>query len=189
MAHLLSSLTSKTHRTRRGSAPSRPRSTECPSRNEYRGLSAAEALAALERALVTQVAAETVAAIVIEPVQGEGGFVVAPQEFMDGVRRLCDEHGIVMVVDEVQTGFRAHRQAVCDRALRRRARSDHDREVGGDGAAALGRDRQGAIMDAAPPDSAIGGTYVGNPVAQAAALTVLDVIGEEGTLRPRLGHR
>ena len=53
----------------------------------------------------TQVAAETVAAIVIEPVQGEGGFVVAPPEFVEGVRRICDEHGIVLVVDEVQTGF------------------------------------------------------------------------------------
>src|SRR5918998_494808 len=60
---------------------------------------------ALERALVTQVAAENVAAIVLEPVQGEGGFVVAPLEFMEGVRAICDRHGIVMVVDEVQTGF------------------------------------------------------------------------------------
>src|SRR5207248_11501212 len=63
------------------------------------------ALAALERALVTSVAAETVAAIVIEPIQGEGGFVVAPRDFMAGVRRICDDNGIVLVVDEVQTGF------------------------------------------------------------------------------------
>jgi 4-aminobutyrate aminotransferase-like enzyme len=76
-----------------------------PFPNDYRGPDWETALDSLERALVTQVAAETVAAIVIEPVQGEGGFVVAPREFMHGVRRICDEHGIVMVVDEVQTGF------------------------------------------------------------------------------------
>ena len=99
------SLTSKTHPYKAGLGPFAPEVYRVPFPNEYRGPSAEDALAALERALITQVAAETVAAIVIEPVQGEGGFVVAPQAFIDGVRRLCDEHGIVMVVDEVQTGF------------------------------------------------------------------------------------
>src|SRR6266480_4950585 len=99
------SLTSKTHPYKAGLGPFAPEVYRVPFPNDYRGPSADEALAALERALITQVAAETVAAIVIEPVQGEGGFVVAPQAFLDGVRRLCDEHGIVMVVDEVQTGF------------------------------------------------------------------------------------
>mgnify|MGYP003693955111 CR=1 FL=1 len=87
-------------------ARSRPRSTGCRSRTSTAGPSAEDALAALERALITQVAAETVAAIVIEPVQGEGGFVVAPQAFL--ARRppaSATEHGIVLVVDEVQTGF------------------------------------------------------------------------------------
>ncbi|HYX77704.1 MAG TPA: aspartate aminotransferase family protein, partial [Gaiellaceae bacterium] len=98
-------LTSKTHPYKAGLGPFAPEVYRVPFPNEYRGPSAAEALAALERALVTVVAAENVAAIVMEPVQGEGGFVVAPQAFLDGVRRLCDEHGIVMVVDEVQTGF------------------------------------------------------------------------------------
>jgi 4-aminobutyrate aminotransferase / (S)-3-amino-2-methylpropionate transaminase / 5-aminovalerate transaminase len=99
------SLTSKTHPYKAGLGPFAPEVYRVPFPNDYRGPSADEALAALERALITQVAAETVAAILIEPVQGEGGFVVAPQAFLDGVRRLCDEHGIVMVVDEVQTGF------------------------------------------------------------------------------------
>src|SRR5947207_505382 len=99
------SLTSKTHPYKAGLGPFAPEVYRVPYPNEYRGPSAAEALAALERALVTQVAAETVAAIVIEPVQGEGGFVVAPPEFLQGVRRLCDENGIVLVVDEVQTGY------------------------------------------------------------------------------------
>src|SRR5262249_60735000 len=99
------SLTSKTHPYKAGLGPFAPDVYRVPFAQEYRGPSAAEALATLERALVTQVAAESVAAIVIEPVQGEGGFVVAPQEFLAGVRKICDEHGIVLVLDEVQTGF------------------------------------------------------------------------------------
>src|SRR6266571_7607197 len=98
-------LTSKTHPYKAGLGPFAPEVYRVPFPNAYRGPSSAEALAALERALVTTVAAETVAAMVIEPVQGEGGFVVAPQEFLAGVRRICNEHGIVLVVDEVQTGF------------------------------------------------------------------------------------
>src|SRR5881296_3166074 len=87
-------LTSKTQPYKAGLGPFAPEVYRLPFAQEYRGPSAGEALAALERAFVTTVAAETVAAIVIEPVQGEGGFVVAPQAFLDGVRRLCDEHGI-----------------------------------------------------------------------------------------------
>src|SRR5438477_2252649 len=99
------SLTSKTHPYKAGLGPFAPEVYRVPYPNPYRGPSAAEALEALERALVTQVAAETVAALVLEPVQGEGGFVVAPREFVEGVRSLCDENGIVLVVDEVQTGY------------------------------------------------------------------------------------
>ena len=98
-------LTSKTHPYKAGLGPFAPEVYRAPFANDYRGPTAAEALAALERALVTQVAAEQVAAIVVEPVQGEGGFVVSPPEFMAGIRSLCDEHGIVLIVDEVQTGF------------------------------------------------------------------------------------
>src|SRR3954466_15839178 len=98
-------LTSKTHPYKAGFGPFAPEVYRVPFANAYRGPSAAEALAALERTLVTQVAAGTVAAIVIEPVQGEGGFIPAPQEFMEGIRRICDDNGIVMVADEVQTGF------------------------------------------------------------------------------------
>src|SRR3954468_518495 len=98
-------LTSKTHPYKAGLGPFAPDVYRVPFPNDYRGPDTATALAALERAFVTQVAAETGAAIVVEPVQGEGGFVVAPREFMQGLRRICDEHGIVLVVDEVQTGF------------------------------------------------------------------------------------
>jgi 4-aminobutyrate aminotransferase / (S)-3-amino-2-methylpropionate transaminase / 5-aminovalerate transaminase len=172
------SLTSKTHPYKAGLGPFAPEVYRAPFPNDYRGPSAADALAALERALVTQVAAETVAAIVIEPVQGEGGFVVAPKEFMHGVRRLCDEHGIVMVVDEVQTGFA--------RTGKLFAIEHYDVQpdlITIAKSIAMGLPLSGVIGKAeimdAPPDSAIGGTYVGNPVAQAAALAVLDVIAGE----------
>jgi 4-aminobutyrate aminotransferase/(S)-3-amino-2-methylpropionate transaminase len=172
-------LTSKTHPYKAGLGPFAPEVYRVPFPNEYRGPTAAEALAALERALVTTVAAETVAAIVLEPVQGEGGFVVAPPEFVEGVRRICDDNGIVFVVDEVQTGF--------GRTGRMWGIDHYDVEpdlitiaksvaAGLPLSGVLGR---AEIMDA-PPDSAIGGTYVGNPVAQAAALAVLDVVEEDG---------
>jgi 4-aminobutyrate aminotransferase/(S)-3-amino-2-methylpropionate transaminase len=115
---------------------------------------------------------------VIEPVQGEGGFVVAPREFLREVRRMCDEHGIVLVVDEVQTGF--------GRTGKMFAIEHFDLEpdlivVAKSIAAGLplsGVLGKAAIMDGAG-ESAIGGTFVGNPVAQAAALAVLDVFEEE----------
>src|SRR5213079_3010013 len=173
------SLTSKTHPYKAGLGPFAPEIYRVPFPNEYRGPSADEALAALERALITQVAAETVAAIVIEPVQGEGGFVVAPQAFLDGVRRLCDEHGIVMVVDEVQTGFGRtgkmfaieHYGVEPDLVLVAKS------IAGGLPLSAVVGKAQ--IMDSIG-DSGIGGTYVGNPVAQAAALAVLDIFQDEG---------
>jgi 4-aminobutyrate aminotransferase/(S)-3-amino-2-methylpropionate transaminase len=172
-------LTSKTHPYKAGLGPFAPEVYRVPFPNEYRGPSSEEALEALERALVTQVAAETVAAIVIEPVQGEGGFVVAPKDYLEAVRRICDENGIVLVVDEVQTGF--------GRTGKFFATEHYEIEpdlmtVAKSIAAGLplsGVIGKAEIMDA-PGDSAIGGTYVGNPVAQAAALAVLDVFEEEG---------
>src|SRR3712207_1268992 len=98
-------MTSKTHPYKAGLGPFAPEVYRVPFAQDFRGPDTRTALAALERAFTTQVAAEHVAAIVIEPVQGEGGFVVAPRDFMTGLRRVCDEHGIVLVVDEVQTGF------------------------------------------------------------------------------------
>ena len=174
-------LTSKTHPYKAGLGPFAPEVYRTPFPNEYRGVTAADALAALERTLVTQVAAETVAAIVLEPVQGEGGFIPAQVEFVQGVRELCDRHGIVLVADEVQTGF--------GRTGTMFAIEQYDVEpdlitVAKSIAAGLplsGVLGKAEIMDA-PGDSAVGGTYVGNPVAQAAALAVLDVFEEERLL-------
>jgi 4-aminobutyrate aminotransferase/(S)-3-amino-2-methylpropionate transaminase len=175
---LAMTMTSKTHPYKAGLGPFAPEVYRVPFPHSYRGPDTATALAALERAFLTQVAPESVAAIVMEPVLGEGGFVVAPPEFVQGVRRLCDEHGIVFVVDEVQTGY--------GRTGRMWAIQHYDVEpdlmvvaksIAG-GLPLSGVIGKAEIMDA-PDDSAIGGTYVGNPVAQAAALAVLDVFNEE----------
>jgi 4-aminobutyrate aminotransferase / (S)-3-amino-2-methylpropionate transaminase / 5-aminovalerate transaminase len=176
------SLTSKTHPYKAGLGPFAPEVYRVPFADDYRGPDARTALAALERALVTRVAAESVAAIVIEPIQGEGGFVVAPRHFLEGVRRVCDDNGIVLVVDEVQTGFGrtgklfAIEHYAVEPDLMAVAKSI---AAGLPLSAVVGR---AEIMDA-PGDSAIGGTYVGNPVAQAAALAVLDVIEDEGLVQ------
>jgi len=173
------SLTSKTHPYKAGLGPFAPEVYRVPFPNEYRGPSAAEAIDVLERALVTQVAAESVAAIVIEPVQGEGGFVVAPPEFLEGVRRICDDNGIVLVVDEVQTGFgRTGRMWGIEHSGVEPDLVTLAKSIAA-GLPLSGVVGSAEIMDA-PEDSAIGGTYVGNPVAQAAALAVLDVFEEEG---------
>jgi 4-aminobutyrate aminotransferase/(S)-3-amino-2-methylpropionate transaminase len=172
-------LTSRVHPYKAGLGPFAPEVYRVPFPNAYRGPSTAEALAALRRAFGTLVAAENVAAIVVEPVQGEGGFIPASSEFMRGLRELCDEHGIVLVCDEVQTGFA--------RTGRFFAIEHFDVEpdlitVAKSIAAGLplsGVLGKAEIMDA-PGEGAVGGTYVGNPVAQAAALAVLDVIEDEG---------
>ncbi len=172
------SLTSKTHPYKAGLGPFAPEVYRVSYADPYRGPDALAALAELERAFKTRVAAEEVAAIVVEPVQGESGFVVPPREFLQALRRIADEHGIVLVVDEVQTGF--------GRTGRLFAIEHFDVEpdlmtVAKAVAAGLplsGVVGRAEIMDA-PGDSAIGGTYVGNPVAIAAAHAVLDVIEDE----------
>jgi 4-aminobutyrate aminotransferase/(S)-3-amino-2-methylpropionate transaminase len=190
------SMTSKTHPYKAGLGPFAPEVYRVPFANAYRGVSAQDALSALERAFITQVAVEQVACIVVEPVQGEGGFVVAPPEFLQGIRRICDEHGIVMVVDEVQTGFGRTGKMFATEHYGIEADLVTIAKSIAAGLPLSGVLGNAEIMDA-PGDSAIGGTYVGNPVAQAAALAVLDVIEEEGvcdraaqigeTIRERMG--
>src|SRR5437588_8970118 len=173
------SLTSKVHPYKAGLGPFAPEIYRVPFPNDYRGPDARSALDALERAFDTQVPAEQVAAIVIEPIQGEGGFLVCPRDFMTGLRGLCDRNGIVLVADEVQTGvartgrFFAMEHYGVEADLITVAKSI---AAGLPLSGVLGR---AEVLDA-PPDSAIGGTYGGNPVAQAAALAVLDVVEEEG---------
>jgi 4-aminobutyrate aminotransferase / (S)-3-amino-2-methylpropionate transaminase / 5-aminovalerate transaminase len=162
------SLTSKTHPYKAGLGPFAPDIYRVPF----------DDLEALRYAFKTHVAVEEVAAIVFEPVQGESGFIVPSHDFVRGLRELCDEHGIVLVADEVQTGFcRTGRVFAMEHFgvepdLMAIAKS-----------VAAGLPLSGVIGRAeimnAPGDSAVGGTYVGNPVAIAAANAVLDVIAEE----------
>jgi 4-aminobutyrate aminotransferase / (S)-3-amino-2-methylpropionate transaminase / 5-aminovalerate transaminase len=172
------SLTSKTHPYKAGLGPFAPEVYRVSYADPYRGPDTATALAELERAFKTRVAAEEVAAIVVEPVQGESGFVTPPVEFLQGVRRIADEHGIVLVIDEVQTGFGRTGKMF---AVEHFGIEPDLMTIAKSIAAGLplsGVVGRAEIMDA-PGDSAIGGTYVGNPVSIAAAHAVLDVIEEE----------
>ncbi len=177
--YLSLALTSRTNPYKQGLGPFAPEVYRVPFPNAFRGPTAREALAALRRAFSTLVAAEDVAAIVFEPVQGEGGFIPASREFVEGLREICDEHGIVLVCDEVQSGFgRTGRFFAVEHFgvepdLITVAKSI---AMGLPLSGVLGR---AEIMDA-PRPGGVGGTYVGNPVAIAAALAVLDVIDEEG---------
>jgi len=142
------------------------------------GVSVEDSLAALGALFKSDIEPTQVAAIIVEPVQGEGGFYVMPAEFMRALRTLCDTHGILLIADEVQTGFARtgkmfameHYGVTPD--LMTLAKS----LAGGMPLSAVtGR---AEIMDA-PAPGGLGGTYAGNPVAVAAAHAVLDVIAEE----------
>ena len=171
-------MTSRTLPYKLGLGPFAPEVYRAPFPNAYRGLSGADALAALERLFATQVAAEDVAAIVFEPQQGEGGFIPAPAEFVTGLRRICDERGIVLVADEVQTGFgRTGRMFAMEHFGVEPDLVVVAKSIAG-GLPLSGVVGRQAIMNAAHP-GAIGGTFVGNPVALAAACAVLDVFEEE----------
>lgn len=146
---------------------------------ETQGVSVEDALAALRRLFAADVDPARVAAIIVEPVQGEGGFNPAPAGFMAALREICDQHGMLLIADEVQTGFARtgklfameHHGVAPD--LTTMAKS----LAGGFPLAAVtGR---AEVMDA-PAPGGLGGTYAGNPLAVAAAHAVLDVIAEEG---------
>ena len=152
-----------------------------PFPDEYRGPSVADSIHAIEELFHSSVAADRVAAIIIEPVQGEGGFNVAPPELLRGLRALCDRHGILLIADEIQSGFgRTGRMFAVEHSgvvpdLITMAKS----LAGGFPLSAVtGR---AEIMDHVPPGG-LGGTYAGNPVACAAALAVLDVMRDEDVL-------
>ncbi|WP_181708628.1 4-aminobutyrate--2-oxoglutarate transaminase [Chthonobacter rhizosphaerae] len=142
------------------------------------GVTVEDSLKALDFLFRADVEPSRVAAIMIEPIQGEGGFYEAPRDLMVALRTICDEHGILLVADEVQTGFArtgklfAVEHSGVEPDLVTMAKS----LAGGFPlAGVLGK---ASIMDAAEPGG-LGGTYAGSPVACAAALAVLDVIEEE----------
>jgi 4-aminobutyrate aminotransferase/(S)-3-amino-2-methylpropionate transaminase len=172
-------MTSRIHPYKTGLGPFAPEVYRAPFPNSYRGPDAAAALAALERMLATHVSADHVAAIVFEPEQGEGGFIPAPPAFVEGLRQICDEHGIVLVADEVQTGFgRTGRMFAMEHFAVEPDVMVVAKSIGG-GLPLSGVVGRVEIVDGAHR-GAIGGTFIGNPVALAAASAVLDVFEEEG---------
>ncbi len=149
--------------------------------NELHGVSIDDSIASIERVFKNDAEPRDIAAIILEPVQGEGGFYVAPKEFMKRLRALCDQHGILLIADEVQTGagrtgtFFAMEQMGVAPDLTTFAKS-----IAG-GFPLAGVCGKAEYMDAIAPGG-LGGTYAGSPIACAAALAVMEVFEEENLL-------
>ena len=148
---------------------------------EYHGVSVTESLKALDNLFKVDIAPSDVAAIIVEPVQGEGGFYPAPVEFLQALRALCDEHGIVLVADEIQTGFGRTGKMFCTEY----AGIEPDLITVAKGmangfpiAAVVGKSE---IMDS-PLPGGLGGTYAGSPIGCVAALAMIEVIEEENLI-------
>lgn len=140
-----------------------------------------DTLRALRFMFAADIDPSEVAAIIVEPVQGEGGFHIAPTEMMRALRHICDEHGILLIADEVQTGFgRTGRMFGIEHSGIEPDLVTIAKSMGG-GFPISGVIGRAAIMDAVEPGG-LGGTYGGSPIACAAALAVLDVIEEEQLL-------
>jgi 4-aminobutyrate aminotransferase len=154
------------------------------------GVTAEDALAGLDRLFKADLEPARVAAIIVEPVQGEGGFYEVPAGFMKTLRKVCDDHGIVLIADEVQTGFARtgklfameHHGVAADITTMAKG-------LGG-GLPISAVTGRAEIMDS-PNPGGLGGTYAGNPLGVAAAHAVLDVIAEEDLCNraTRLGQR
>ncbi len=178
---LATALTGKAMPYKEGFGPLPGDVYHAPYPNEYKGMSAEGALNCLQHIFDTSIAPHNVAAILIEPVQGEGGFVQAPKAFLEGLRKICDEHGIMLIADEVQTGFARTGKMfaiehsgimpdflVCAKSI-----------AGGlPLSAVIGKS---SLFDKIAPGG-MGSTYGGNPVACAAGNAVLDAIEEEGLI-------
>ncbi|MCZ4675505.1 4-aminobutyrate--2-oxoglutarate transaminase [Citrobacter sedlakii] len=146
--------------------------------NAAHGVTVEDALKSLERLFKADIAADQVAAIVIEPIQGEGGFNVAPAAFMQALRKICDTHGILLIADEVQTGFaRTGKVFAMQHYDVKPDLMTMAKSLAG-GFPLSGVVGRAEVMDA-PAPGGLGGTYAGNPLAVAAAHAVLDIIEEE----------
>lgn len=155
-----------------------PEVLHAPFPNAFHGVSVDQSLAVLDNMLKSSIDPDRVAAMIIEPVQGEGGFNIAPPEFLRAIRKICDDHGIILIADEVQAGIARtgkmfafeHAGVAADLVTMAKGLAG-----GFPLSAVTGRKD---IVDSAPVGG-IGGTYAGNPLAVAASHAVLDVIDEE----------
>lgn len=150
--------------------------------NALHGVSVDDAMASVEQILKNDIEATRVAAIIVEPVQGEGGFNVAPADFLQRLRALCDTHGILLIADEVQTGagrtgtwFAVEQSGVAPDMITMAKSMAGGFPI----SAVVGRAN---VMDA-PAAGGLGGTYAGSPMACAAALAVMDVFEQENLLQ------
>lgn len=150
--------------------------------NALHGVTVDDSIASVEAIFKNDIEANRVAALIIEPVQGEGGFVVAPPELLQRLRTLCDTHGILMICDEVQTGagrtgtwFAVEQSGVAPDLITMAKSMAGGFPI----SAVVGR---AEVMDAAAPGG-LGGTYAGSPVACAAALAVMEVFEKENLLQ------
>jgi len=176
--NLCMGLTGKVVPYKKGFGPFTPEIYHVPFPAQYLGVSAEESLHALEQLFKNDIEPGRVAAIIIEPVQGEGGFYPAPDGFLVSLREICDRHGIVLVCDEIQTGFgRTGRMFACeyDGVVPDVITLAKGLAGGFPIAAVIGRQD---IMDG-PEPGGLGGTYAGSPLGCAAALAVLDVMERE----------
>jgi len=178
---LTSALTGKVLPYKKDLGPQQPGIYHLPFPVAAHGIDTDDTLKMLDYLFKADIAPDAVAAIIIEPVQGEGGFLITPPELMRALRKKCDEHGILLVADEVQTGF--------GRTGKLFAMENYDvkpdlmtmaKSLAG-GYPLSGVVGRAEVMDA-PIVGGLGGTYGGNPVACAAALAVLEVIEEEKLL-------
>jgi 4-aminobutyrate aminotransferase/(S)-3-amino-2-methylpropionate transaminase len=176
--NLCMGLTGKVVPYKKGFGPFTPEIYHVPFPAEYLGISAADSLKALQELFKNDIEASRVAAIIIEPVQGEGGFYVVPRGFLGQLREICDQHGIVFICDEIQTGFgRTGKMFACEYENVQPDIITLAKGIAGGFpiAAVVGRQ---AVMDGADPGG-LGGTYAGSPLGCAAGLAVLDVFADE----------
>ncbi len=176
--HMTMSLTGRMVPYKVGYGPFAPEVFHAPFPNELNGVSVDDAIAGIEQLFKSDIERERVAAFIIEPVQGEGGFYTVPFEFMQKLRQIADDNGILIIADEIQCGFgRSGKMFACEHSG-----IEPDMIVLAKGlaggfpvSALVGKED---IMNCAPAAS-LGGTYGGNPIACAAILAVLDVMEEE----------
>ena len=184
------SLTGKVQPYKAGFGPMMNDVWHLPFPNDLHGVSTDDALAALDRLFKADIDPARVAAIIVEPVQGEGGFYEVPAGFMQRLRAVCDQYGILLIADEVQTGFARtgklfameHHGVAADLTTMAKG-------LGG-GLPISAVTGRAEVMDS-PNPGGLGGTYAGNPLAVAAAHAVLDVIEDEQLCdrATRLGQR
>jgi 4-aminobutyrate aminotransferase/(S)-3-amino-2-methylpropionate transaminase len=176
--NLCMGLTGKVVPYKKGFGPFTPEIYHAPFPAEYLGVSAEDSLAALESLFRSDIQPDRVAAIIIEPVQGEGGFYPVPEGFLAQLRELCDIHGILLILDEIQTGFgRTGRMFAVEHAGIEPDIMTMAKGIAGGFpiAAVVGK---AEVMNA-PEPGGLGGTYAASPLGCAAGLAVLEIIDKE----------